>query len=91
MLTALARNFNKIATTSSVSLLDHLATAGPPSAAQHGGNKRRRPHSDCGQLEPLTKESRAWLAAAMRGDYQTLARLARLQGEQITRWIDRYL
>ena len=70
-----------------MSLLDHLATAGP-SAAQHGGNKRRRPHSDCGQLEPLTKESRAWLAAAMRGDYQTLARLARLQGEQITRWID---
>ena len=67
-----------------MSLLDHLATAGPPSTAQHG-NKRRRPHSDCGQLAPLTKEGRAWLAAAMRGDYQTLARLARLQGEQITR------
>ena len=68
-----------------MSLLDHLATAGPPSTAQHGGGKRRRPHSDCGQLAPLTKEGRAWLAAAMRGDYQTLARLARLQGEQITR------
>ena len=74
-----------------MSLLDHLATAGPPSTAQHGGGKRRRPHSDCGQLAPLTKEGRAWLAAAMRGDYQTLARLARLQGEQITRWIDLYL
>ena len=33
-------------------------------------------------VSPLSKEGRAWLAAAMRGDYQTLARLARAHGQE---------
>lgn len=78
----LANSFNEIASTSLVSLVDHTQKRG------EGGEERRarRPRSTVelgDKFRPLGKEDRAWLSAAMRTDYQTLARLARAQGTEI--------
>ena len=70
----LTKNFNEIASTSSVSLVDLLEKKPPKSPVAK--KRARRPQSS--SFTPLTKEGRAWLKAAMRCDYQTLARLARL-------------
>ena len=70
----LTKNFNEIASTSSVSLVDLLEKKPPKSPVVK--KRARRPQSS--SFTPLTKEGRAWLKAAMRCDYQTLARLARL-------------
>ena len=78
----LANSFNEIASTSLVSLVDHQQKRG-----EGGGEQRaRRPRSTVelsDKFSPLAKEDRAWLSAAMRTDYQTLARLARAQGHEI--------
>ena len=78
----LANSFNEIASTSLVSLVDHRQKRG------EGDEERRarRPRSTVevgDKFSPLGKEDRAWLSAAMRTDYQTLARLARAQGHEI--------
>ena len=78
----LANSFNEIASTSLVSLVDHTQKRG------EGGeeHRARRPRSTVeisDKFRPLSKEDRAWLSAAMRTDYQTLARLARAQGTEI--------
>ena len=78
----LANSFNEIASTSLVSLVDHRQKRG------EGDEERRarRPRSTVevgDKFNPLGKEDRAWLSAAMRTDYQTLARLARAQGHEI--------
>ena len=78
----LANSFNEIANTSLVSLVDHRQKKG------EGGDEQRarRPRSTVevsDKFSPLAKEDRAWLSAAMRTDYQTLARLARAQGHEI--------
>ena len=78
----LANSFNEIASTSLVSLVDHQQKRGEGGEEQ----RARRPRSTVevsDKFSPLAKEDRAWLSAAMRTDYQTLARLARAQGHEI--------
>ena len=78
----LANSFNEIASTSLVSLVDHRQK----SVEGDEEKRARRPRSTVevsDKFSPLAKEGRAWLSAAMRTDYQTLARLARAQGHEI--------
>ena len=79
----LTKNFNNLAQTSSVSLTDHLSEKNrrERSSAEITAKKRL----SCGgeRFLPLTQEARAWLKAAMRSDFQTLARLARTNPELV--------
>lgn len=78
----LANNFNQIASSSSLSLSDHLQVRTQEEKSEI--KSRRRPQSVVvDKCVPLTPEGKAWLRAAMRGDYQTLARLARGQEDLV--------
>ena len=71
----LTKNFDQFATESSVSLTDHLVEKNKRLISKT--QRRPVPTTETDRNLPLTQEHRAWLKAAMRGDFPTLARLAR--------------
>ena len=71
----LTKNFDHFATESSVSLTDHLMEKNKRLTSKT--QRRPVPSTETDRNLPLTPEQRAWLKAAMRGDFSTLARLAR--------------
>jgi len=87
----LRQEYDKFASTSSLSLADHVSSATqsqgrlarPPLPSQ---NKRQRPVAAASEVgvTPLSKEGHAWLLAATRADYQTLSRLLVSQPELAT-------
>jgi len=78
----LRQEYDKFASTSSLTLADHVSSATqsqgrldrPPLPGQ---NKRVRAVGTASEVgvTPLSKEGHAWLMAATRADYQTLSRL----------------
>ena len=78
----LTKNFDSLAQTSSVSLTDHLSQKNRRELSKTDRRPaQQRPSSEADRFLPLTQEGRSWLKAAMRGDFQTLARLARTNPE----------
>ena len=72
----LTKNFDQFASQSSVSLRDHLLEKNKRLTKTQ---RRPVPTTETEKSLPLSQEHRAWLKAAMRGDFPTLARLARSQ------------
>ena len=80
----LTRNFNDIANSSSVNLVDLISSKNVTNENKNKkieGGRHKTVISDKSIPLSISKEERSWLVAAMRGDYQTLARVARSQPE----------
>ena len=75
----LTKNFDQFASQSSVSLTDHLLEKNKRLTKVTKTQRRPPPTTEAEKSLPLSQEHRAWLKAAMRGDFPTLARLARSQ------------
>jgi len=75
----LKKAYDQYANESTVSLADHVAKEVTPKT------QARRPKSNnFDKWKPLTREGHAWILSATRGDYQTLARLAKSDPELIS-------
>ena len=73
----LTKNFDQFASESTVSLTDHLLERNRRLISKTQRRPVPLPSTETERNLPLTQEHRAWLKAAMRADFATLARLAR--------------
>ena len=78
----LTKNFDQFAHQSSVSLTDHLLEKNKRLITKP--QRRPVPSTETDKSLPLSQEGRSWLKAAMRGDFPTLARLARSEPGLVT-------
>ena len=78
----LTKNFDQFASESSVSLRDHLVEKNKKSRSSKT-QRRPAPTTERDRNLPLSQEQRAWLKAAMRGDFSTLSRLARSEPDLV--------
>ena len=76
----LKKAYDKYANESTVSLADHVSKEAMPKIQV----RRPKSNNNFDKWKPLTKEGHAWILSATRGDYQTLARLAKSDAQLVT-------
>ena len=75
----LKKAYDEYANESTVSLADHVEKESEPKSQ----SRRPKSNSNFDKWIPLTREGHAWILSATRGDYQTLARLARSDSQLV--------